>query len=112
MRLYPPVFVLSRKTSKDICAGKYVFPAGTNVCTDFFQVHYSPDIWENPMEYDPLRFQSRKMETHGPYDYIPFSAGSSYKLYWAEFSHENEIKICLEQLLNCFQLELDDKHTV
>ena len=76
MRLYPPVFIISKKTSKDICAGKYVVPKGTHINIFIFQIHQNASVWENPMEYDPLRLQPRNMEKHGPYDYIQLIAGT------------------------------------
>ena len=57
MRLYPPVFYFSRRTTKDIHVGEYVLPSGTHVNISSYLIHHNGNIWENPLEFNPLRFQ-------------------------------------------------------
>ena len=38
-------------------------------------IHRHPDTWENPDEFDPLRFHPSNCEGRDPYAYIPFSGG-------------------------------------
>ena len=110
MRLYPPVPGFSRKTTKDIRVGEYVLPRGTNVNIGGYQIHHNEAIWENPMEYNPLRFQPSNMEKHGPYDYIPFSAGSRNCI--GQNFAMNEMKVVIGIIVNHFQLRLDNHHQV
>ena len=110
MRLYPPVFNFFRKTTKEIRVGEYVLPKGTNVTIASYYIHHNEDIWENPMEYNPLRFQPSNMEKHGPYDYIPFSAGSRNCI--GQNFAMNEMKVVIGTIINHFQLRLDSHHQV
>ncbi len=75
MRLYPPVNNLARITTEDTEIDGHVIPEGTAVFVDIKQIHTHPDTWENPNEYDPLRFHPSNAEGRDPYAYIPFSAG-------------------------------------
>jgi len=110
MRLYPPVFGFARKTSRDILAGKCLLPAGTNVRIDVYQIHHNASIWENPMEFNPLRFQPSNMENRSPYDYIPFSAGSRNCI--GQNFAMNEMKVVIGSIISRFQVSLDQEHEV
>ena len=110
MRLYPPVYGFSRKTTKEINLGEYVIPKGATVDFSAFQIHRNPAVWENPMEYDPLRFQPSNIEKHGPYDYIPFSAGNRNCI--GQNFAMNEMKVVIAMIITHFQLRLDPTHSV
>ncbi len=110
MRLYPPVFNFFRTTSKEIQVGKYLLPAGSMIGIGVFTIHHNSDIWENPMEYNPLRFQTSNMENRGPYDYIPFSAGNRNCI--GQNFAMNEMKVVIGSIVNHFKLRLDESHVV
>ena len=110
MRLYPPVFYFSRRTTKDIHVGEYVLPSGTHVNISSYLIHHNGNIWENPLEFNPLRFQPSNMEKHGPYDYIPFSAGSRNCI--GQNFAMNEMKVVIGTIVHHFQLRPDSHHQV
>ena len=56
VRLYPPVYRLGRCTTEDIEIEGHVIPKNVMVLVEIFQIHRHPDTWENPNEYNPLRF--------------------------------------------------------
>ncbi len=66
MRLYPPpVTNLIRITTEDTEIDGHVIPEGTTVIIDIRLIHLHPDTWENPNEYDPLRFHPSNAEGRG-----------------------------------------------
>ena len=101
MRLYPPVFSFARKTTKEISLGEYVVPEGAAVSIVTYLIHRNPAVWENPMEYNPLRFQPSNMDKHGPYDYIPFSAGIRNCI--GQNFAMNEMKVVIAMILPTFK---------
>jgi cytochrome P450 len=75
MRLYPPVWTISRAAINDDTIGGYDFPAGSVVFLSQYVTHRHPDFWENPEGFDPERFTSENMAGRPKYAYFPFSGG-------------------------------------
>ena len=110
MRLYPPVYGFSRRASRDIRVGEYTIPEGEAINISTYQIHHNSDIWENPMEYNPLRFQPDNVKKRGPYDYIPFSAGNRNCI--GQNFAMIEMKVIIGSIVNRFELRLDEDHYV
>jgi cytochrome P450 len=75
MRLYPPVWLLSRRAVADDRLGEFDVPAGTLVCVSPYILHRDERFWEHPEEFDPDRFSEARSEGRPDYAYIPFSGG-------------------------------------
>ena len=75
MRLYPPAANIMREADHDIDVCGHTIPKGVHICLYIHTVHRHPDVWENPDEFDPLRFHPDSGSKLDPYAYIPFSAG-------------------------------------
>ena len=77
LRLYPPVWVISRRTIEPDVLGGYTVPANTDVFISPFFVHRHPQFWQDPERFEPERFESgdqdRKRLTS-----LPFSAGAHH----------------------------------
>ncbi|MFI6894148.1 cytochrome P450, partial [Streptomyces sp. NPDC050256] len=72
MRLYPPVWLISRRaTGPDVIDG-YEIPAGALVCVSQWVLHRHPDHWERPDDYVPSRFAGPDLPSHL---YLPFGGG-------------------------------------
>src|SRR5215469_17007983 len=56
LRLYPPGWLLSRRTIEADVLGGYPVPAGTNVLLPLYLLHRHPRFWKNPEDFDPERF--------------------------------------------------------
>lgn len=73
MRLYPPVWVISRRTLGPDRLGGYDVPADTDVFISPFFVHRHPQFWQRPDEFIPERFAEGGERPR--LTYLPFSAG-------------------------------------
>jgi cytochrome P450 len=75
MRLYPPVYILSRKVVADDIVGGYRLPAGSAVDISAYVTHRHPDFWERPESFEPERFAPEALAARHKHAYIPFSTG-------------------------------------
>ncbi len=73
MRLYPPVWFMARKSlfAGDV-GGTYV-PENVLVVVSPYALHRHPGFWENPDDFDPLRFSPGTHQSKN--SYIPFASG-------------------------------------
>lgn len=78
MRLYPPVWVVSRRTIEADQLGGYTVPPGTDVFFSPYFVHRHPDFWSDPEQFIPERFAARDEEERPKLTYLPFSAGAHH----------------------------------
>jgi cytochrome P450 len=75
MRLYPPVYILSRKVMADDVIGGYTLPRGSAVDLSPYVTHRHPDFWPDPERFDPERFTPERVAQRHKYAYVPFSTG-------------------------------------
>lgn len=75
LRLYPPVWVISRTAIEDDHVGKYHVPAGTVLLLSQYTMHRHPAFWEQPERFRPERFSPEHAGKHHPYAYFPFGGG-------------------------------------
>jgi cytochrome P450 len=77
MRLYPPVWVVSRRTIEpDVLAG-YTVPADTDVFFSPYYLHRHPQFWTDPEKFMPERFAIAD-DARPKLTYLPFSAGAHH----------------------------------
>lgn len=75
LRLYPPVWLLTRRAiGPDVLAG-YEIPAGANVLMSPYLVHRHPKFWADPDAFIPSRGESGQDAGSAPFACIPFSGG-------------------------------------
>ncbi len=73
LRLYPPVWLISRKATVDDTIEGYAVPAGTLICVSPYLLHRHPGYWDEPEQFDPARFAG---DVERPeFAYMPFSGG-------------------------------------
>lgn len=75
LRLYPPVWLLSRRAVGADELGEFDVPAGTLVCVSPYILHRDERFWEEPERFDPDRFTEQRSTDRPDYAYIPFSGG-------------------------------------
>ncbi|KAF6143063.1 hypothetical protein GIB67_041131 [Kingdonia uniflora] len=74
MRMIPPVFGSFRKAVKDLNFGDYFIPKGWQVFWISHGTHMNDEIFENPKEFNPSRFDNPSKPI-SPFTYIPFGGG-------------------------------------
>ena len=75
MRMYPPIWRLSRfATQADVIEG-FDVPAGSVVVVSPYVVHRDPSLWPDPDRFDPDRFEPERARDREKLAYIPFGAG-------------------------------------
>jgi len=75
LRLYPPAWLITRKSrADDELAGHHV-PAGSLVVVSPWLVHRHPDLWPDPERFDPTRFVGTGASDPTATGYLPFGAG-------------------------------------
>jgi enediyne biosynthesis protein E7 len=75
LRLYPPGWLLSRRTIEADVLGGYPVPAGTNVLLPLYLVHRHPEFWKDPEAFSPERFAPEHEAERSRFAYMPFAAG-------------------------------------
>jgi enediyne biosynthesis protein E7 len=75
LRLYPPVWVLSRRTIEADELGGYHVPPGTDVLAPLYVIHRHPEFWTEPEAFRPERFAPEQASARPRFAYMPFAAG-------------------------------------
>ena len=75
LRLYPPGWLLSRRTLEPDVLGGYPVPANTNVLLPLYLLHRHPRFWSEPESFRPERFDSEHEAERPRFAYMPFAAG-------------------------------------
>ena len=75
MRLYPPGWLLSRRTIGPDKLGGFEIPAGTDVLFSPYLLHRHPKFWHEPEAFRPERFDTRHESERPRFAYMPFAAG-------------------------------------
>ena len=75
LRLYPPGWLLSRRSvARDVLSG-YEIPAGANVLLPLYLLHRHPRYWQDPDVFWPERFAPEHEAQRPRFAYMPFAAG-------------------------------------
>jgi len=75
MRLHSAVPLVSRKSTREFIVDGTTFPARTSFHLNIYGVHHNPDVWENPLTFDPDRFSKDNDAKMDSFAFIPFAAG-------------------------------------
>jgi cytochrome P450 len=76
MRVNPPVPGIPRAAVRDFQFGGHRIPAGTRVAVNALFTHRMPDIWPEPLKFDPLRFTDAALRARHKYAWMPFGGGA------------------------------------
>jgi cytochrome P450 len=80
LRLYPPVWLFSRRAVGDDVLSGYHVPAGTDVFICPYLLHRRSDQWEQPDAFMPERFAPAASAGRHRFAFLPFSAGPRFCL--------------------------------
>jgi cytochrome P450 len=105
LRLVTPLPFNMRHTVRDTELLGYYLPAGTNVMTWPGMNHRLPELWTDPLKFDPERFvEPRAEHKKHRYAFAPFGGGV-HKCIGMGFARL-EVKAVMHQLLTRYRLEL------
>lgn len=76
LRLYPPVWLYSRKAIDNDQLDDYEIPAGADIFLSPYLLHRDPTHWEDPEVFNPDRFSASESQDRNRYAFFPFSLGS------------------------------------
>jgi cytochrome P450 len=76
MRINPPVPSVPRRAVRAFEFGGYHFPAGTHASANPLFTHRMPEIWPEPLVFDPLRFTEEASRGRHKFAWIPFGGGA------------------------------------
>lgn len=106
LRLYPPVWLFTRRSDVADELDNYDVPPGTDIYLSPFVLHRTAHYWPAPDEFDPDRFApSDNAAKDRPY--FPFSLGPRRCL--GEYFSFLEMKLHLGLLLPRFRMHLEDR---
>jgi len=75
LRLYPPGWLLSRRTVQPDVLSGFEIPAGANVLLPLYLLHRHPRYWRDPDTFLPERFAPDHDAERPRFAYMPFAAG-------------------------------------
>ncbi|KAK4478120.1 hypothetical protein RD792_017399 [Penstemon davidsonii] len=111
LRLFPPVFELSRVVEEDTKLGPFIIPKGILIYLPIAKLHRDKDIWgKDAAEFKPERFAEGILKaTNGQAALLPFGWGP--RICIGQNFAIMEAKIFVATLLQTFTWELSPEYT-
>ena len=106
LRLYPPVWLYTRKSLEQDSLTDFDVPADTDIILSPYILHRTEEFWPDPDRFDPARFGPEAPYKKGDRPYFPFSLGPRRCL--GEYFSFLEMKIHLGMLLQRFHMDRQD----
>lgn len=76
VRLCPPAAGVARVVTRDIEVTGYRVQAGSLVALGLYALHHDPELWPDPMAFDPDRFSPENVAARDRWQFLPFLGGS------------------------------------
>jgi len=105
LRLYPPVWTMSRTNTKSVNIKGQEIPSGSVFLFSQYQMHRHPSYWNNPSVFDPQRF-AKEGEPKHPFAFFPFGGGPS-RCVGRQFAYKL-MPLIIKTLLFNFDIRLED----
>ncbi|GAA4020512.1 cytochrome P450 [Allokutzneria multivorans] len=110
LRMYPPVWFITRRTTQDTTLAGHPIPGGTSILFSPYALHRDPDLFHDPNEFIPDRWlpeNVRKLPKNAP---IMFSGGSRKCL--GDVLANHEMTIALASIVARYRLRPVPGHTI
>jgi cytochrome P450 len=107
LRLYPPVWLMTRKAINDDYLGDFFVPAGTEIYISPYLIQHNTHFWEAPDDFDPDRMTQEKLIGRHELSLCPFGAGPRNCI--GELFARVEIQIHLMMVARELWLRYDDQ---
>lgn len=107
MRLYPALWLVSRRAIADDMLGDYFVPAGTEIYTPPYFIQRNPGLWPDPERFDPDRFRPEEVKQRHRLATIPFGAGprNCIGTHFARVEMQIHLMTIAGRLRLCYQQE-------
>lgn len=110
MRLYPPAWTMTREALTDDNVDSQSIPKGISVFMSIYELHRNPNIWDNPLVFNPENFSPENVKNRDKFNYLPFGAGP--RLCIGQQFAMMEMQLILAALIKRFDFEIDPGHHV
>lgn len=104
LRIYPPVWLFTRKAIEDDRLGEYNIPAGSDIFLSPYYLHRNKAFWDDPESFRPERFSADLQKQQHKFSYLPFSAGPRRCI--GDFFATVEMQIHVGLIAQKFRFEL------
>lgn len=105
--MHPVAAHIIRTLDQDMNIGGYRVPRGVSVCIDILSLHRNEEVFPEPDEFRPERFDADSIGSITSFAYTPFSAGPRNCIGY-RFAL-TEMKIIIAHLIKDFTLQLVDE---
>lgn len=75
LRMYPTIWTLHRRATRDDILCGYRIPKDSLVFVNPLTLQRDPKLWENPLKFDPERFNRDQVHERHKMAYLPFGGG-------------------------------------
>jgi enediyne biosynthesis protein E7 len=110
LRLYPPGWLLTRRSVEPDMIGGYSLPTGTDVLISPYLVQRHRAFWPEPERFDPDRFVPDVVAARNRFAYLPFGLGPRACI--GEHLALVEMHVHVATLARHFQMELAPGQTI
>lgn len=110
LRLYPPVWLISRTPVADDVVAGYRIPKGSMVLLSSYVTHRHPDFWDNPEGFDPDRWTQGADSIPHRFAWWPFSGGPRKCI--GDYFGLLEMQLVLAMITQRFRVQLAPGHPV
>ncbi|MCE7064809.1 cytochrome P450 [Dyadobacter sp. CY326] len=110
LRLYPPAWTMTREAIVDQEIEGFGIKSGTSVFLSVFELHRNPNLWKNPLTFDPENFNAENVKDRAKFNYLPFGAGP--RICIGQQFAMMEMQLLLAALVKRFSFESDPRHPV
>lgn len=106
LRLYTPGVLTGRTAVEDFEFAGHVIPAGAKVLYSQYVTHRMPELWTDPLEFRPERWDRDAPDYREPvpYSFVPFGGG--YRRCIGYAFAELELKVLIAELARRVDIEL------
>lgn len=104
MRLYPPAWVIGRRSIEADTLGDYEIPANAAIGIYPYLIHRHPQFWSRPDEFDPEHFAPNAVAARSRFAYFPFGAGT--RICIGNHLAMLEMKLCLAMVMQRFTISV------
>jgi cytochrome P450 len=110
LRLYPPAWTMTREAIIDHEVEGYQLVKGNSVFMSVFELHRNPNLWKDPLTFNPANFSPENVKNRAKFNYLPFGAGP--RICIGQQFALIEMQLILAALVKRFTFETDPSHPV